>query len=97
MKTEAELKSLGRGFYDYRESEDRVLILQWYNIKLVTVGNTFNSCEPVSPVRRWSKSENKYIMLDKTNTVDIYIKYMGGVDKANMMISFHRNKIRRQK
>ena len=36
-------------------------------------------------------------MLDKTNTVDIYNKYMGGVDKANMMISFQRNKIRRQK
>ena len=52
MRTEEELKSLGRGFYDYRESEDRVLILQWYNNKLVTVGTTFNSCEPVSPVRR---------------------------------------------
>ena len=48
MKTEAELRTLGRGSYDFRQSTDGVLIVQWYDNKLVTVGSTFNSCESVS-------------------------------------------------
>ena len=97
MKTESELRSLGRGSYDFRKSPDGVLIVQWYDNKLVGVGSTFNSCEPVIPVRRWSKSEKKYISLDKPNIIDTYNKFMGGVDKADMMLSFYRNKIRGRK
>ena len=52
MKSEAELRSRGRGCYDFRKFPDGVLIVQWYDYKLVTVGYTYNSCEPVSPVRR---------------------------------------------
>ena len=92
MKSEAELRSLGRGSYDFCKSSDEVLIVQWYDNKLVTVGSTYNSCEPVSPVRRWSKAEKKYIELDKPNTIDIY-KFMGSVDRADQMISFYRNKL----
>ena len=57
IKSEAELRSLWRGSYEFRKSPDGVLIVQWYDNKLVTVGSTYNSCEPVSPVRRWSKAE----------------------------------------
>ena len=86
--------SLGRGSYYFRKSLDGVLIVQWYDNKLVTVGSTYNSCEPVSPVRRWSKAEKKYIELAKPNTIDIYNKFMGVVEKADQMISFYRNKLR---
>ena len=85
MKSEVELRSLGRGSYDFRKSSDGVLIVQWYDNKLVTVGSTYNSCEPVSPVRIWSKAEKKYIELDKPNTIDIYNKFMGGVNRADQM------------
>ena len=97
MKTEKEMKSLGRGSYDFRKSPDGVLIVQWYDNKLVTVGSTYNSCEPASPVRRWSKAEKKYTELARPNTIGIYNKFMGGVDKADMMISFYRNKLRGRK
>ena len=55
MKSEAELMCLRRGSYDFRKSPDTVLIVQCYDDKLVTVGSTYNSCEPVRSVRRWSK------------------------------------------
>ena len=64
---------------------------------IVTVGSTYNSCEPVSPVRRWSKAEKKYIELDKPNTIDIYNKFMGGVDRADQMMLFYQNKLRVRK
>ena len=94
MKSEAELRSLGRGSYDFHKSPDGVLLVQWYYNKLVTVGSTYNSCQLVSPVRRWSKAEKKYIELAKPNTIDIYNKFMGGVDRADQMISFYRKKLR---
>ena len=40
MKSEVELRSLGRGSYDFCKSSDGVLIVQWYDNKLVTVGST---------------------------------------------------------
>ena len=55
MKSEVELRSLGHGSYDFCKSPDEVLIAQRYDNKLVTVGSTYNSCEPVRSVRRWSK------------------------------------------
>ena len=90
------ITTLERGSYDFRTSPEGILIVQWYDNKLVSVGSTYNSCEPVSPVRSWSKSDRAFISLDKPNTIDIYNKFMGGVDKADM-ISFYRNKIRGKK
>ena len=72
MKSEAELRSLGGNNYDFRKSPDGVLIMQGYDNKLVIVGSPYNSCEPVSPVRRWSKTEKKYIEWAKRNAFDIY-------------------------
>ena len=90
MKSEIELWSLWRGSYVFRKSPVGVVIVQWYDKKLVTAGSTYNSCESVSPVRRWSKAEKNYIELAKPNTIDIYNKFMRGVDSADQMISFYR-------
>ena len=87
MKSEAEHRSLWRGSYDFCKSPDGVLIVQWCDIKLVTVGTTYNSCEPKSPVRLCSKAENKCIELAEPNTNDIY-KFMGSVDRADQMKFF---------
>ena len=94
MKLEAELRSLGCGSYDFRKSPDGVLIMHWYDNKLVIFGYTYNSCEPVCPVTRWSIAEKMYIELAKPNTIDIYYKFMGGVDRADQIIFFYRKKLR---
>ena len=59
MKSEAELRSLWRGSYDFCKSPDGVHIVQWYDNKQATVGSTYNSCKLVSPVRPWSKAEKE--------------------------------------
>ena len=48
-------------------------------------------------MRRWNKAEKKYIELDKPNTIDIYNKFMGGVNRADQIISFYQNKLRGRK
>ena len=44
-------------------------------------------------MRLWSKAVNKYIELAKPNTIDIYNKFMGDVDRAGQMVYFYRDKL----
>jgi len=52
----------------------------WRDNKVVTLLSTFVEIDPMSKVKRFSKTDNKSIEIDCPNIVNVYNKHMGGVD-----------------
>lgn len=93
-KTENELKSSGRGSFDYASDEKNVTVVKWLDNKCVTVISTFCGIEPVKDVKRWSVSSKEYIDVKKPNIIDVYNNGMGGVDLMDMLVELYRVDIR---
>ena len=97
MLSEKELKKKGRGHSDEHISTDKsIVVTPWFD-KRVLVSSNFIGQEPNTQCRRFDKKEKDYIMIDRPATVTIYNKFMGGVDKADMLLSLYRTKYRCRK
>ena len=47
--------------------------------------------------RRFDRKKKEYITIDRPATVTVFHKFMGGVDKTDMMLSLYRTKCRTRK
>ena len=46
--------------------------------------------EPVHTVKRYDRKDKKYIQVDQPHIIKTCNKYMGGIDKLDMMCSFYK-------
>lgn len=51
----------------------------------------------MAPVKRFSKKQKRVIEVPRPKSVEIYNKYMGGVDLLDAMLGFYRIKIKSKK
>ncbi|CAH1958842.1 unnamed protein product [Acanthoscelides obtectus] len=94
MKSDAELKKEGRGSFDFcTEKNENIFAVKWFDNKTVHVVSTYIGLQPIENVKRWSSSEKKFIDLPQPYAIQIYNKYMGGVDLNDMLVSLYRIKI----
>ena len=63
---------------------------------MLTISN-FAGKEPVDTCKRFDRKERKKIDVDRTKSVANYNKFMGGVDKADMLLSLYRTRFRCRK
>ena len=75
--------ALDRGDCDYRVSEDGLTLFKWQDNKAVYVLSNFHGTD-ISSVKRTQKDGSKDEFSCPVAVVD-YNKYMGGVDKADML------------
>lgn len=98
LKTEAELKKVGRGATDCMVSRDgTVVVTRWLDNRAVNLASNYLSCEPEDTARRWSKAEKRYIDVKRPAVVREYNKSMGGVDKMDFLVALYRTFIRSRK
>lgn len=100
MPTEKTMRQKGRGwFVEKSAAEDGVTLslVSWYDNRIVNFLSTFCGSEPVSDVRRWSRSDGCYISVPCPQIVKTYNKHMGGVDLMDSLIGLHRTTIRSKK
>ncbi|KAJ4446477.1 hypothetical protein ANN_13173 [Periplaneta americana] len=75
------LKKAGRGSHDQIvRQDDKVSSLKWYDSKGIYLASTQFGVQPVGECRRWSKKDNKYILVERPHVVSQYNTFMGGVD-----------------
>ena len=53
--------------------------------------------KPVSECGRYNRSPKKKIKLPCLAVVQVYIKFMGGLDEADILISLHKTKCKTKK
>ena len=78
-------KKMSRGEFDFRTSSDGILVVKWMDNKGVLVASNFHSSE-ASVVKRTQKDGNEEEFVCPL-AVKEYNMYMGGVDKADMLIA----------
>ncbi|XP_060845894.1 piggyBac transposable element-derived protein 3-like [Rhopalosiphum padi] len=89
-----------RGSSDYclaNINNQEVFATCWRDNKVVTLLSTFVEIDPMSKVKRFSKTENKTIEIDCQHIVSVYNKHMGGVDLLDNLLGRQKIKIRSRK
>ena len=84
LKRDYELLWQGRGSYDskVREGGD-ILIMKWEDNKCIRVASTHHETEPLNEVRRYSRSEKRFMNVLQPHIVKQYNENMNGVDLLN--------------
>lgn len=75
----------------------QISVTTWVDNKVVNLCSSYDGKEPMAPVKRFSKKEKRIIEVPRPKSVEIYNKYMGGVDLLDAMLGFYRIKIKSKK
>ena len=95
ISTPLELKRQGRGaMKEIGDAKNNSLLPNWFDNKPVLMISNFVGKEPVDKCLRYDRKEKKKIGVDRPAAIAIYNKFMGGVDKADLLLSLYRSKIR---
>ncbi|KAK3507405.1 hypothetical protein QTP70_019644 [Hemibagrus guttatus] len=66
LEDEKSLAKRGRGSVDARvEKEERMTIVKWYDNRSVTLISSYCAVEPQDKARRWSKSEQAFVEVNR--------------------------------
>lgn len=88
---EKDLRKGGRGSYDYRtHTHSKSIAVRWYDNTAVTLVSSYIGIEPVHSVKRYDRKEKKHVQVEQPHVIQTYNKYMGGIDKLDMMCSFYK-------
>ncbi|XP_040071661.1 piggyBac transposable element-derived protein 4-like [Ixodes scapularis] len=78
-------KSLTRGKYDFKTTEEGITLFKWKDNKVVYIISNYHGCE-VGTVERMERDGTKITVSCPTALSD-YNMFMGGIDKADMLRS----------
>ena len=95
VKSVSSIKKDPRGSYDYRSSDD-VLIVRWNDNSVVTIASNFGSVTE-GKVMRWSNAEKKKVQVPRPTLFQTYNQGMGGVDQMDQQVACYRTRIRQRK
>ena len=94
LATDRELKSLGRGSYDYRTYlNSGFQVVKWYDNKCVHDVSTFSGVGSSDYVKRWDSRKKEHTDVTLPEMIADYNSSMGGVELADMVIALWRTEI----
>ncbi|KAK2725591.1 hypothetical protein QYM36_000180 [Artemia franciscana] len=98
LMEEKEMKRFYMGYVDWGvEKSTEVCLVRWFDSKAVTLVSKYGAVEPKNTCRRWDSSEKKYVEIERPTVIKEYNKYMGGVDRADMLIELYRSNLKARK
>ncbi|KAF2896111.1 hypothetical protein ILUMI_10064 [Ignelater luminosus] len=98
--SDADLKKKSRRRYEEKESaieNANMRTIKWFDNRGVILATTFSSAEPLPETERWDKEEKKKVAIQEPYAVNIYNKFMGGVDLLDRLIAYYRIHVRLKK
>ena len=98
LKSVKEVKKLQRGTSVVAvETLSNVSAVRWKDNKVVNILSTFAGKEPQNKVKRYSQNKKKRIDILQPNVVNVYNRFMGGVDCMDQNISTYMIHLRSKK
>jgi hypothetical protein len=96
LETDKELKKKGRGHCDSRFHVGKeILVAKWHDNACVTIATNYDSTEPLSTIKRRSKSG--IVTVPQPHLISSYNQSMGGVDQFDQHVAAYRVVIRSKK
>ena len=83
----------GRGSHEelkLQHHNSEVILVRWYDNKIVNLVSTFAKANPVVTISRFDKTKKKVIEIPCPDIVQRYNKSMGGVDLAHHLLALYR-------
>ena len=91
------MKKFGRRYMEeFINPTKSIVVSAWFDNKQVLTLSNYIGEEPSSECNRFDRKQQKRIQFKQPRSVSVYNKFMGGVDKADMLLSFYRTKFRSQ-
>lgn len=91
MKDEKTLKSEGRGCSDHRvEEQTNCVAVRWYDNRVVNLLSSYVGTEPTTVAKRWDRKKKVHVEVPMPAIVQVYNKFMGGIDLLDMMTSMYK-------
>ena len=98
LPTEKEMKKIGRGFaQEFVDETESVVVTAWFDNKRVLTVSSYAGKEPLGTCKRYDRAAKKKIDVVRPFSVEVYNRFMGGVDKADMLLSLYRTRYRSRK
>lgn len=98
LPTPAEQKDFKRGdTFSIRNQQNTLGIIQWFDSKPVTMVSNFILGGTFSTVERLDKKNKDWIKIPCPEIIQLYNKYMGGVDSFNQLMKYYRISSRTRK
>ena len=92
------MKERGQGFSEELITNDQaVVVISWYDNKTVLTILNYLGKTPVAQYKRYDKKKKETITIDHLASVTVYNKFMGGIDKSDMMLALYRTRFRTRK
>jgi len=65
------MKKQGRGSTDFHtEENDNIIAVKWFDSEPVHIISSYAGINPIGSVRRWSLTEQRYVMIDQPRIVN---------------------------
>ena len=98
LPTKSAMRKEGRGtMLEFVEKDHNLVICGWYDNRRVLTVSNFVGKDPVSEANRYDRKNHKEVKVPRPASIGIYNQFMGGVDKADMLLSLYRTKMRTRK
>lgn len=97
LTNDKDFRKKQRGYSEEVISNGGVVLVNWLDNKPVTLASNYVGIGDQDNVKRWNKNTKSRIEVKRPQIVKEYNTSMGGVDKADALISLYRTKIRSKK
>ena len=79
------------------DSKKRVVITTWHDNKRVVMLSNYIGKDPVDTCKWVDRKAGQKTDVERTASIKVYNTFMGGADKADMLLSLYRTKYRSRK
>ena len=79
------------------DTKSGLAICAWYDNRTVLTISNFIGKEPPGEAKHWDKKKKEMISIARPPSVEIYNRFMRGIDKADMFLALYRTKLRTRK
>lgn len=98
LPTDKDMRKKSRGSMEqFVDNKNGLVICAWYDNRRVLTVSNFLGKDPISEARRYDKIGRETIHIRRPAIVELYNRFMGCVDKADMYLALYRSKIRTRK
>ncbi|CAJ1063463.1 piggyBac transposable element-derived protein 2-like [Xyrichtys novacula] len=97
LKSEKQLKEIGRGACSVVSSNENITVTRWLDSSVIHMVSSCAGQSPEDVAHRWVKKEQMMVRVQKPFSVALYNQHMGGVDLVDQCLAMYPHRRRNKR